>query len=392
MNRPDPARRRRSPLLLAVALTALLVAVPDSGADDECPASNPPNTLRIAAGSPQTAQLEQPFQTNLQVALANTNGCQVTGQLGGVAVTFSAPQTAPSGTFATSGTNQVTVGTDATGVATAPSFTANDTAGSYTVDASSPYGTVQLSLTNTANGVPASIRRAGTGRQQATANRRYGQPLRARVLDASGRPAQGVNVTFSLATGRTGASATFVDGATQATATTTADGLATSPPLIANKTAGRFTAAASVAAAGGGGGGEGGDGGGGGARSVTPASYRLENLAGRPAAITAGAASGQSTPVGTRFAIRLAVRVTDANANPVPGASVTFRAPARGASGRFTTGGRKARTAGVKTNAKGIAIAPAFTANHTAGGYAVIARVVGTRKRAAFALVNRAPR
>jgi hypothetical protein len=42
----------------------------------------------------------------------------------------------------------------------------------------------------------------------------------------------------------------------------------------------------------------------------------------------------------------------------------------------------------VRTNAQGVAVAPAFTANATAGGYAVTATVAGSRQRAAFALVN----
>ena len=89
---------------------------------------------------------------------------------------------------------------------------------------------------------------------------------------------------------------------------------------------------------------------------------------------------------GSRFAIPLAVTVTDANTNPVAGAVVVFRAPRSGPSGRF--GVPAARRVRARTNSDGIALAPAFTANGTAGGYAVVARVVGTRLRTAFALVN----
>jgi hypothetical protein len=41
------------------------------------------------------------------------------------------------------------------------------------------------------------------------------------------------------------------------------------------------------------------------------------------------------------------------------------------------------------TNAKGVAVAPAFTANRLPGGYIVTAATGG--QRAAFALINRAP-
>jgi protocatechuate 3,4-dioxygenase beta subunit len=462
---------------LAAAAVLLAGAGSAGAAGSVCPSVNRPNTLRIVAGSPQTAQLEKPFQTNLQVELANTNGCPLTGQLAGIWVDFSAPASGQSGTFASSGTSRVTVGTDASGAATASTFTANDVPGSYAVQADSDYGSVLLYLTNTASGVAASIAATGATEQDASVNSRYGSPLQVQVLDADGRPVQGAGVVFSLATGFTGASATFLGGSPQATETTKANGQATSPPfvangtpgrfaatastggsataatftlvnhaaavsisadrsnrtqtatvetryprrltarvvdangrpiegasvtftlpsaatgagatflsgetqatrltdrsgrassprLVANATAGRFTASAAVT---------------GSSKSVT---YVLRNVAGRPDTITAGGASGQSVPVGSRFPIRFAVSVTDASQNPVAGAVVTFNAPARGPSGRFARTNRIAR---VKTNGAGVAVAPAFSANGTPGGYIVTARVGG--HRAAFALVNRA--
>src|SRR5207253_4237084 len=106
-----------------------------------------------------------------------------------------------------------------------------------------------------------------------------------------------------------GATAAFAGGATQASAVTDDQGVATSPPLVANKTAGSFTATASAA---------------GGKAAVD---YTLRNLAGAPSSIAVGAASGGSAPVGSRFPIRLAVTVEDANGNLVPNALVTFTAP-----------------------------------------------------------------
>jgi hypothetical protein len=81
----------------------------------------------------------------------------------------------------------------------------------------------------------------------------------------------------------------------------------------------------------------------------------------------------------------LAVTVTDANNNPVAGASVTFTAPARGARGHFAHGARAVR---VTTSASGIAVAPVFTAGRLPGGYVVTASVAGAKRAAAFALVN----
>ena len=122
--------------------------------------------------------------------------------------------------------------------------------------------------------------------------------------------------------------------------------------------------------------------------------------AGSPARITAGVGAIQSTPAGARFPIRLAVTVTDAEKDPVPGAPVTFTAPARGPSGRFTTRTQKSkhslphvsrhRSVTIVTDACGIAVAPPFVANDEQGGYIVTASVENARP-AAFALVNAGP-
>jgi len=333
-----------------------------------CPSVNRPNMLRVVAGSPQTAQLEKPFLTNLQVELANSNGCPLTGGLAGVWVDFTAPAGGASGTFATSGANHVTVGTDANGVATAPAFTANGTAGDYTVEADSAYGSALLYLSNTASGVPASITISGATTQKQRVNARYAEPLQAQILDANGQPVQGVTVTFSLGTGSTGAGAGFLGGGAQSSEMTNATGQAVSPLFDANAKIGRFVATAWISG------------------NVAPATYGLENLAGPPASMTAGAASGQATPVGTGFPIPLAVTVNDADGNAVAGVVVTFTVPARGPSGHF--GSR--RIVRVKTNSKGIALAPALTANHKAGGYVATAKAGSLH--AAFALINQPKR
>jgi hypothetical protein len=248
-----------------------------------CPASNPPNELTLDAGTPQTAIVGTAFATNLQVALANSNGCPVTSAAAGIPVTFSAPASGASGAFATSASNTVIVGADSAGALAAPPFTANATVGSYTVTASSRYGSVAFSLTNAAAGVWCS-------------------------------------------------------------------------------TLGR----------------------------------RVSTSAGEPVKLSAGVGSTQSAPAGARFPIRLAVTVTDAEGNPVPGALVTFSAPLAGASGRFTVHSRDhnhrapvshPHTVKVETDACGIAVAPAFTADDTQGGYVVKAAVEHVRP-AAFALVN----
>ena len=332
-----------------------------------CPLSNPPNELRLAGGSPQTGQIGKAFLTDLRVALANTNGCAVTTAVGGVAVTFSAPGSGPSGTFAGSGSNTVTVGTDATGVAVAPPFTANETTGGYTVTATSDYGSVSFSLTNTASGVVASVTATGGGGQSAFVNSRYAQPLQAQVVDANGSPVQGVSVSFSLGTGPYGAGATFLGGTAQATALTNASGVATSPPFVANATPGRFTATAATSGVSG------------------VASYDLDNHAAANTIATTQAA--QSATVGSRFREPLQARVLDPSGQPLEGVTVTFSlATGTGGAGATFLGGAAQATA--LSDEDGRASSPAFVANATAGTFTAIASAAGTVASADYALRN----
>ena len=378
---------------------------PGETGKSNCPSSNPPNQLTLVAGTPQTTTLQGAFAGGLQVALSNSDGCAVTGAAG-VSVTFTAPASGASGRFAGSNSNTVTVGADAAGAVTAPAFTANATAGNYTVSASSQYGSVSFSLTNTAAGVPAALSATTRTSIAASVSARFAQPLQVTVVDASGTPVAGATVDFALGAASAGAcgastaaSASFAGGGTQATATSDANGVATSPALTANTAAGTFIATASVSSDGGSGGGTE-SAGKAVASTVAPVSFSLVNLASKPAKIAAGVGATQSTPVGAGFPIRLAVTVADADKNPVPGALVTFAAPGAGASGRFTirvrgSRGRRARVSytravAVKTSACGIAVAPPFSAGRQAGGYIVKASVKPARS-AAFALVNEVP-
>jgi hypothetical protein len=355
--------------------------------DAACPASNPPNALTLVAGSPQTAELDTPFAGGLAVALANTDGCPVSGPVAGTPVTFTAPSSGPSGRFSGSATSAVTIGSDASGSAAAPTFTANDTAGRYGVTASSAYGSVSFSLTNTAAGVAARIAALAPSHQSAVVTHGYVDPLRARVLDADGNPVAGATVSFTLGSVAAGSSPTgssaagsataggsFADGAGQADAVTDSAGIASSPRIVANTAAGAFTATAGAPGIAG------------------TAGFELRNLAGRPVTVTAGVAASESTGVRARFPIRLAVTVADAEGNPVAGALVTFLAPTRGPSGVFAPGRRTAghRTASVRTNSSGVAIAPALRANTRPGGY-IVRATVGRARSAAFALVNEPP-
>jgi uncharacterized delta-60 repeat protein len=87
-----------------------------------------PDTISAKAGSGQSANINSTFATALKAAVTDANGNPVSG----VTVTFTAPSSGPSGTFAANPAVQ----TDASGIATAPALKANGIGGSYIVVAS----------------------------------------------------------------------------------------------------------------------------------------------------------------------------------------------------------------------------------------------------------------
>ncbi|HEY2658035.1 MAG TPA: hypothetical protein VGI55_19800, partial [Solirubrobacteraceae bacterium] len=334
-------RRRRALLALggAVVASAGGIALPfkapgpaaanaeppatDTASSTVCPTSNPPNELLFAGGSPQTAQLDTTFASPLQVMLANTNGCPLTG-ITGTPITFTAPSSGASGRFAASGASTLTVGADSSGSATAPAFTANDTSGTYAITATSAYGSASFSLSNTAAGIPAAVTALSPTHQRAIAASTYRHPLSVLVLDANGDPVSGVTVTFTLggrgstaggggpgthsanAGGGDSAGAAFTGGSSSATTRTNSSGIAVSPKFAANQSGGYFLAFASVA------------------QVSAPAIFQLLNLPGRGEQLAVVGSSRYSQTVGRQYRHRLVVRLRDANGSPVIGATVTF--------------------------------------------------------------------
>jgi hypothetical protein len=234
---------------------------------------------------------------------------------------------------------------------------------------------------------------AGTP-QTATLGTAFATVLQAALGNSDGCPvtsAAGVPVTFTAPA--SGASGVFTTSAASiAIVGADASGTIAAPPFTANAVAGSYTVTArsqygsvsfalTNAAAG---------------VWCATLDRRASTSAGEAVKLTAGVGATQSTPAGTRFPIRLAVTATDAEGNPVARALVNFSAPRNGASGHFTVAARDARrharaahpqTVEVETNACGVAVAPAFTANRTQGGYVVKVTVAHTQP-AAFALAN----
>src|SRR5690349_172304 len=84
--------------------------------------TGPPASVTATAGTPQSAAINTAFATQLQATVRDAANNPVSG----VVVTFTAPTSGASGTFA-GGVN--TAATNASGVATSTTFTANGTAG-----------------------------------------------------------------------------------------------------------------------------------------------------------------------------------------------------------------------------------------------------------------------
>jgi adhesin/invasin len=322
-------------------------------------ASGLPATIVAATPTTRSAVVGTRFAQALAATVRDANGQPVDG----ATVTFSL------GTAATfdGGGAQATELTGPDGVATSPFLTAADTAGSFTATAA-VQGVVEPATFRLENLAGAAARLTGLRpvALHAVVGTRFAHVLTARLRTADGAPVVGATVTFALGGAQGAAGATFVGGAAQATATTDASGIAMSPRLVANDVSGTFAATA-------------------GAPGAPTTVYALRNLPARPAAV-AGAAASQSTRAGTRFPVRLAVTVTDAHGNVVPGAVVTFSGPAHGPSGHFAP--HRSRAVRVRTDSDGVAVAPPFVAGRTPGGYVVRAQVHGLARTAAFALVN----
>jgi hypothetical protein len=271
---------------------------------------------------------------------------------------FTAPSSGPSGMFA-GGNVSASVATGSNGVATAPAFTANTAAGQYSVSAAvSGLTAANFALTN-APLVPASIALAGAG---------------SAVVGTT------LNVTGSAFTANGSADLSYV-GTVHFTSTDPRAVLPADYTFVpSNDGTHVFSVTLKTS----------------GARSITAvdtgnsALHATQTVTVSPAAaaaVAASAGSGQTAIEGAAFATALSARVSDAFGNTVSGTTVVFTAPSSGAGGIFAGGVVSASEA---TGSNGIATAPSFTANGTAGAYSVSAAVQGLPE-VTFALTNVVP-
>jgi hypothetical protein len=305
-----------------------------------------PAAIKVIAGSGQKATVNTGFGQRLQARVTDAAGNPVSG----ITVDFEVPGTGPSGVFA--GPSQAVTG--ANGVVRAPALIAGTAAGTFVVnawvaDVATP---AVFTLTNTAGAANAINVVAGSP-QSATVGTRYKTALQAQVLDSFNNPVSNQKVTFTIVSTAGGAGGTFIGGKTTVVETTTVQGIATAPTLLAGRLTGPFTVMATVNGV------------------STPARFSLTNHA-APAHDPA-AGPPQSAVVGQAYAGPLTARVRDAYGNPIQGVVVIFSAPGQGPSGSFSG----SPTASAVTNAQGVATTSPFTANTKAGSFLVTVSAKG---------------
>ena len=309
--------------------------VGDIYADGQCAGSR---IDRGGGGSPQSAAINTAFGNTLKALVKDASN----NPLGGVTVTFAAPGSGASGTFA-GGQNDGGDGRNGRGDVGGIHGERRD--GKLRGHGERRALSTSFALTNTA-GSPASIAVVSGSPQSAVVNTAFANTLKVLVKDASNNPVSGATVTFAAP--GSGASGAFAGG--QNTAVTDGTGVATSAAFTANGAAGSYAVTASIGA--------------------LSTNFALTNTAGSPASIAVAGGSPQSAVVNTGFANTLKVLVKDAGNNPVSGATVTFAAPGSGASGAFAGGQNTAVTDGT-----GVATSAAFFANGAAGSYVVTASI-----------------
>ena len=313
-----------------------------------------PGSIAASTGTPQSATITRPYATTMAATVLDAGGTGIAG----LVVTFTAPGTGASGLFGASLTATAT--TNASGIATAPAFTANATAGAFVVTAS-VIGIATPASFNLTNLNPATITATAGTPQSTTVTRPFATAMTATVRDAGGTGLPGFVVTFTAP----GAGASGLFGASlTATATTNASGVATAPAFTANAIAGGYVVTAAVTGI------------------AAPANFNLTNV--NPAAIAVQAGNGQQATINTNFPTRLTARVTNAGGIGIAGMVVTFTASGSGASGLFGA----STTTTATTDANGDAQAAIITANGTAGAHTVNATVTGVAGPAAFSLTN----
>jgi len=313
-----------------------------------------PSQVVVTGGGGQSTTINTAFTTPLGATVEDAFGNPVL--IAGTTVTFTAPGSGATGNFA-NGTHANSSSTLANGVATTTAFTANATSGTYLVAATSAGLTgVNFSETNAVGAASQVVTSGGAG-QNATIGTSFATPLTVTIEDAGGNAVLAAGTTVTFTAPASGASGTFLNGTPITSVTTNGSGVATATAYTANTTSGGYSIVAT-------------------STTLTAASLAETNNAAAASQVVATGGANQSGTVGTTLGSALSATIEDSHGNPVltAGTSVTFTAPASGASGTFAN---SLSTTTATTNISGVATATAFTLNTTAGSYAVVASSAG---------------
>jgi Tol biopolymer transport system component len=242
-----------------------------------------------------------------------------------IAVTFAVTSGGGSITGASQTTND-------SGIATVGSWTLGNSAGPNTVSATAAgiAGTVTFTATGTAGSAGAITIVAGNA-QTAVAGSDVTTAPSVKVTDANGNTVAGATVTFSVASGG--------GSVTGATATSNASGIATVGSWKLGTAAGTNTLTASSG-------------------TLPAVTFTATGIAGAAALISINSGNNQTVTAGGSVGVPPSVKVTDANANAVAGAAVTFA---------VVSGGGSITGATPTTNASGIAQVGSWTLGPTPG-------------------------
>jgi type II secretory pathway pseudopilin PulG len=317
------------------------------------------DTMTVTGGNTQSAIVGAGFTNPLGVNITDQYGNSVSG----MNVSFTAPSSGASATFATGCTSNpntytCVVTTNASGNATSSVASGGHTVGNYSVSAtaSGVSAPATFALSNTV-GSPATLAATSGSGQSATVGSGFTNPLVATVTDQYGNVVSGATVTFTVPS--SGASAT----SSIYTATTNSSGVATSSTFSAGHVSGSYTITATS--------------------GTGSATYSMTNHAGSAGTLTFTNVSAESATVGTAYATPLSVTATDQYGNVVSGATVTYAVPGSGPSAT-------ASTYTATTNSSGVATSATFTANHIAGSYYLVSATTPGATAISFALTNTA--
>jgi adhesin/invasin len=288
-------------------------------------------TAEIVAGDAQTARADSVVAVAPSVRIEDANGNAVAG----VSVTFAVA----SGGGSVAGGTQTT---DAAGIATVTSWKLGTAVGTNTLTATSGAAAVTFTATATA-GLPATVAKTAGDAQSGVAGSAVAIVPTVTVTDAYGNPVANVPVTFT---------ATGNGSVAGSPATTDASGVATLTSWTLRTTAGPDTVTATV--------------------SGITATFTATATAGAPANLTKSGTDGVSLAAGSAVTPPPAVTVTDANNNPVAGATVTFA---------VISGGGAVTGATQTTDANGLATVGSWTIGTTPSADSLEATVAGLSAR-----------